>query len=153
MGKKVISAIKKTAHNEKKKPYSEVSEGIPREQALSLLGSLGTVKSDTKRMHKRILFSEDVRELLGIEEVHPVKFDGVTWCLAGETPSVYAWARVESLEVKVEESLLSMKVRTYMSGSGIPDSSGHCPHLNDRPNQALYDERFVKNCLAKISEL
>ena len=57
--KKALASIKKTAHNDKKKPYTEVSEGLPRQQSLSLLGSLGTIVSDTKKMHKRMLTPQE----------------------------------------------------------------------------------------------
>ena len=59
----------------------------------------------------------------GYALVHPVAFDGKVWCFAGgPMPKVYAWAGFESLEVKFEpsSSLLTLKFRTFMAGSGDP---------------------------------
>merc|ERR1712125_43111 len=99
LARKAMAAIKKAAHNDKKKPHSEICEGLPRSHALAFLGSLGTVVSDSKRVHKRTLSPQDVEQLLGIVDIHPVKFDGKVLCFAGQRPSVYAWAKVESAEV------------------------------------------------------
>ena len=41
-------------------------------------------------------------------------FDGKTLCSRGEKPQVYAWAKVESLELKVEDTLMTLKFRTYI---------------------------------------
>merc|ERR1712039_362810 len=123
---------KKAAHNDKKKPYTEISEGLPRHHSLSLLGSLGTTVSDTKKMQKRMLTPQEVENFLGISDIHPVKFDGKVLCMVGERPSVYAWAKVESLEVKVEENMTSFKFRTWMSGSGFPNAEGKCVSLEER---------------------
>jgi hypothetical protein len=48
--KKSISAIKKAGHSDRKKPVSEVTDGLPRCHALALLGSLGTITADTKKV-------------------------------------------------------------------------------------------------------
>merc|ERR1712216_267056 len=146
--KKATAAIKKSAHNDKKKPYTEISEGLPRCHALALLGSLGTVTADTKKFQKRTLSPEDVESLFGIAEVHPVKFDGKTLCFAGDRPFVYAWAKVESLEVKVEENMTSFKFRTWMSGTGI-DAEGKCSKKEGRTREekaamnAAWSQEFV----------
>ena len=83
------------------------------------------VKSDTSRMTKWSLTSDAaISRLLGCEKlIHPVAFDGKVWCFAGgPMPKVYAWAGFESLEVKFEpsSSLLTLKFRTFMAGSGDP---------------------------------
>lgn len=136
LSKKCIAAIKKTAHNDKKKPYTEVCEGIGRSVSLALLGDLGTITSDT-RVHKRRLSPGDVAQLLGIEEIHPVKYDGKTSidgieCMAGERPYVYAWAKVDCLEIKVEDAMMSLKFRTYSSGYGTPNAEGKCVSEEER---------------------
>ena len=59
--------------------------------------------NDSKKMHKRTLSPHDVEQLLGIVDIHPLKSDGKVLCFAGQRPSVYAWAKVESAEVKVED--------------------------------------------------
>ena len=51
--KKSIAAIKKTGHNDRKKPFYEVAEGLPRCHALTLLGSVDTVTAETKKMRSR----------------------------------------------------------------------------------------------------
>jgi len=81
---KAFKAVKKTGHNEKKKPYTEVSEGMhSKAAALALLRGL-PVKSDTARMTKWLLEGEAVSDWLGSDRlVHPVKFDGKSWCLRG----------------------------------------------------------------------
>ena len=127
-----MAAIRKTGHSDKNKPYSDVAEGVSRGQALAILGSLGTITSDTKKMQKRTLSPHEVEQLLGIGDIHPVKFVGKTLCFAGERPQVYAWAKVESLDVKIEENMMSLKFRTYMSGSGFPNAEGKCVSPEER---------------------
>ena len=78
-------------------------------------------------MQKRMLTPQDVENFLGIAEIHPVRFDGKVWCMVGERPSVYAWAKAESLEMKVEENMMSLKFRTWMSGTGLPNVDGNKP--------------------------
>lgn len=69
--------------------------------------------------------------------IHPVKFDGKVIAFFGTKPKVYAWAAFESVEAKYEKktNLLTLKVRTYMAGTGRPDMHGGedliaPPHLN-----------------------
>ena len=52
----------------------------------------------------------------------PVAFDGKVLCFAGSRPTIYAYAGMESLEVKWESSsnLLTLKFRTFFAGSGRP---------------------------------
>jgi len=128
LGKNAEKAIKKTAHNDKKKPYSTLTEGIAdKATALALLGDHGTVVSDSKKMHKRTMSPDEIVAWLGVEpRVHPVKFDGKVWCFAGgPSPKVYAHAAYESLEVKYEPSslLLTLKFRTYLAGTGRPGAA------------------------------
>ena len=121
---KVVKAVKKTAHNDRKKPYSEVSDGCPNKAvAVALMGGLHP-KSDTARMTRWVLAGNDVSRFLGIERlVHPVKFDGMVLSFGGAPVHVYAWAAFESLEVKYENAakVLTLKCRTYLAGSGRPD--------------------------------
>jgi hypothetical protein len=119
-------AIKKTKHNDKRKPYTEVTEGVPTKAlALALLrGQEAHQKSDTARMTRWVFESgPTAASWLGIERtIHPVAFDGKVWCFAGQRPSIYAHAGIESLEVKYELSanLLTLKFRTYLAGTGRP---------------------------------
>ena len=127
---KAVKAIRKTKHNDKRKPYTEVSEGMPSKTvALKLLEGL-PMKSDTARLTRWLLDGDDtIAGWLGIEKlVHPVGFDGKVWCFGGASPKVYAWAGLESCEVKYEpaSNLLTLKVRTFMAGSGRPE---HAPRL------------------------
>ena len=75
-------AIKKTKHNQQRKPYTEVTEGVPTKAlALSLMGrSKAQMQSDTARM-TRWLFDvgegASAADWLGMDQViHPVAFDG-----------------------------------------------------------------------------
>lgn len=108
-------------------------EGIPRCHGLALLGTLGDVMVDTKKVHKRTLSPQDVQQFLGIVEIHPVKFDGKVWVLGAGRRSgaslVYARAKVESLDMKVEENMMSLKFRTWMSGSGTPSPKDHIDRM------------------------
>lgn len=144
---KAFKAVKKTGHNEKKKPYTEVSEGMPSKgAAFALLRGL-PVKSDTARMTKWLLEGEAVSDWLGSDRlVHPVKFDGKSWCLRGQTPKVYAWAAFESVEVKYEasSSLLTLKFRTRQAGSGNPGS---------QPSLAAYSTRAVGRCPSRDEQM
>ena len=40
---------------------------------------------------------------------------------------VYTWAKVESLEAKIEKAMMTLTFRTYMSGSGRPTAQGKPP--------------------------
>ena len=122
---KVVKAVKKTAHNDRKKPYSEISDGCAsRAVAVALMNGLHP-KSDTARMTRWVLTGNDVSRFLGIERlVHPVKFDGMVLSFGGAPVHVYAWAAFESLEVKFENAskVLSLKARTFLAGSGRPEA-------------------------------
>ena len=88
-------------------------------------------KSDTARMTRWLLDAAAATSWLGIgQTIHPVAFDGKVWCFAGTRPSIYAHAKVESLEVKFEQSsnLLTLKFRTFYAGSGMP---GHYMGADD----------------------
>ena len=119
-----FTAIKKTKHNDKKKPYTEVTEGVPSKAAAMAFMAGTALKSDTARMTKWVLEGADeISALLGCERlIHPVAFDGKVWSFGGMKPQVYAWAGFESLEVKYEptSALLTHKFRTFMAGSGQP---------------------------------
>ena len=122
---KIVKAVKKTAHNDRKKPYSEISDGCPNKAvAVALMNNLHP-KSDTARMTRWVLTGNDVSRFLGIERlVHPVKFDGMVLSFGGAPVYVYAWAAFESLEVKFENAskVLTLKARTYLAGSGRPEA-------------------------------
>ena len=122
---KIVKAVKKTAHNDRRKPYSEISDGCAsRDVAVALMGGLHP-KSDTARMTRWVLTGNDVSMFLGIERlVHPVKFDGMVLAFAGIPVNVYAWAAFESLEIKFENAskVLTLKSRTYLAGSGRPEA-------------------------------
>ena len=122
---KVVKAVKKTAHNDRKKPYSEVSDGCASKAvAVALMNGLHPT-SDTARMTRWILTGNDVSRFLGVERlVHPVKFDGKVWSFGGAPVHVYAWAAFESLEIKYENAskVLTLKSRTFMAGSGRPEA-------------------------------
>lgn len=121
LGKKCVREIKKVAHNDKKKPYTTVTEGMPKAEALVLLGSVGTQISSTARMDKISVAPSEIPAWLSIDKfVHPVKFDGKVWCFAGQNPKVYAWAGFESLEVKLEAHMMTLKFRTYQAMTGKP---------------------------------
>ena len=122
---KIVKAVKKTAHNDRRKPYSEISDGCAsRAVAVALMGGLHP-KSDTARMTRWVLSGNDVSRFLGIEKlVHPVKFDGMVLSFGGAPVHVYAWAAFESLEIKYENAskVLTLKSRTYLAGSGRPEA-------------------------------
>ena len=122
---KVVKAVKKTAHNDRKKPYSEISDGCPNKAvAVALMNGLHP-KSDTARMTRWVLTGNDVSRFLGVERlVHPVKFDGMVLSFGGAPVNVYAWAAFESLEIKYENAskVLTLKSRTFLAGSGRPEA-------------------------------
>lgn len=47
--------IRSTGHHQPKKPKIEIKKGMPREEAIALIGNFGTVMSDTARMQRRVL--------------------------------------------------------------------------------------------------
>ena len=123
---KVVKAVKKTAHNDRRKPYSEVSAGCASKSiAVALMGGRHPT-SDTARMTRWVLAGDAVARFLGIERlVHPVKFEGKVWSFGGAPVRVYAWAAFESLDVKFENAskVLTVKARTFMAGSGRPEAA------------------------------
>eukprot|EP00039_Didymoeca_costata_P029477 m.24809 g.24809 ORF g.24809 m.24809 type:complete len:280 (-) comp7647_c0_seq1:108-947(-) len=123
---KVNKAVKKTKHNDKKKPYSEVSEGIQSPKMALALMKGREPSSDSKKMTKWTFSGEsEIAEVLGTQKlIHPVAFDGKVWTFGGMKPKIYAWAGFDSLEVKYDKpaSLLTFKIRTFMFGSGSPES-------------------------------
>ena len=122
---RVVKAVKKTAHNDRKKPYSEISDGCASKAvAVALMNGLHP-KSDTARMMRWVLAGNDVSRFLGVERlVHPVKFDGMVLSFGGAPVHVYAWAAFESLEIKYENAskVLTLKARTFLAGSGRPEA-------------------------------
>jgi len=122
---KIVKAVKKTAHNDRRKPYSEISDGCPSKAvAVALMNNLHP-KSDTARMTRWVLTGNDVSMFLGIERlVHPVKFDGMVLSFGGAPVHVYAWAAFESLEIKYENAskVLTLKCKTFLAGSGRPEA-------------------------------
>ncbi len=121
LGKRCVREIKKTAHNDKRKPYTTVAEGMPKAEALQLLGDVGTKISSTKKMDKISVAPSEIAAWLGIDQmVHPVKFDGKVWSFGGAKPKVYAWAGFESLEIKIEDHMLTLKFRTFLAQTGRP---------------------------------
>ena len=122
---KSVKAIKKTKHNDSRKPYTEVTEGLASRAAAMAVMAGVPVKSESTRMTKWLLTSDGaISRFLGCDKlIHPVAFDGKVWCFAGQKPKIYAWAGFESLEVKFEpsSSLLTLKFRTKLAGSGVPD--------------------------------
>lgn len=74
---KSIKAIKKTKHNDKRKPYTEVTEGLSsKEDAMMLLEDF-PMTSSTPRMTKWMLGPGEIERFLGCEStIHPVAFDG-----------------------------------------------------------------------------
>mmetsp|Transcript_5491 Transcript_5491/g.11966 ORF Transcript_5491/g.11966 Transcript_5491/m.11966 type:complete len:805 (-) Transcript_5491:127-2541(-) len=131
--KRTTTEVKKTAHNDRKKPYSTVSDALPDESAARALFEDVTPSSDTKAMIKWKLSGMEVsnwfkNDSSGLLEhyIHPVKFDGKVICLFGSKPKVYAWAGFDSVEVKFEKksNLLTLKIRTYLAGTGRPDKFG-----------------------------
>ena len=56
---KIVKAVKKTAHNDRRKPYSEISDGCAsRDVAVALMGGLHPT-SDTARMTRWVLATSD----------------------------------------------------------------------------------------------
>jgi hypothetical protein len=74
---KSIKAIKKTKHNDNRKPYTEVTEGLPsKESAMQLLKGF-PMKSDTARMTRWVLNPSEIVSFIGCESIiHPVAYDG-----------------------------------------------------------------------------
>lgn len=125
IAKNTVRLVKKSAHNDKKKPWTEVTDSIPSSASAIQLLEGHTPKSDTARMIKwELLGNDTVVNWLGLEEkfIHPVKFDGKVWCLAGEKPKIYAWAAFEKVEIKYIKNTgsLEMKFRTFMARTGNP---------------------------------
>jgi len=71
----VTRVVKKAAHNNTKKPWSEVNEMVPSVAAVQALFEGYAPKSDTSRMTKWELHGSKVNEWLDSPDyIHPVKF-------------------------------------------------------------------------------
>lgn len=125
---KVYNAVKKTAHNWKNRPVTEISEELPTAQAAIDLFQGHKEINKNQRSLKWELDSDQTLEWLGSEAskyIHPVKFDGKVVCSIGQTPSVYAFASYDSMMAKYERNtgMLTLKFKTYTSGTGhLPGS-------------------------------
>jgi hypothetical protein len=134
MASAAIKAIKKTAHNRAKKPWTEISESLPNTEAAFTLFEGCQSSSDTARLTKWELRGTDIAAWLGTSQfVHPVKFDGKLWCLGGVKPKIHAWAAYETLQVKFEKKTghLTLKFHTFMAGCGLPNGCDFPPQLNN----------------------
>jgi hypothetical protein len=118
-----LRVIKTADHgSRRKKPISSIKAPFSRAEGLQLLGNFGTITAETARSHKRVLNRAEIIEWLGMpEHVHPVGFSAKVWCRTGSSPSVYAWATYESLEVRCEANSMTLKFQTSFSGSGVPE--------------------------------
>ena len=75
-------------------------------------------------MIKQELFGDDIVNWLKLDElfIHPVKFDGKVYCLAGMKPKIHVWATFEKVEVKYIKNTcaLELKFRTFIARTGDP---------------------------------
>lgn len=122
ISKKSASLIKKAAHNNKKKPFTEIAECVPSEAAvMTLFDSIPTVSNNARMIKWKLNGNEEVNNWLGntSEYIHPVKFDGLLKSFFGERPSFYAFAAYDSLEAKFEKktNALTLKFRSRLAGS------------------------------------
>jgi hypothetical protein len=130
-----IKAIKKSAHNRQKSPWTQIAESLPNTEAALALFANCIPSSDTARLTKWELNGDAIHNWLGISPcIHPVKFDGKLWAFAGgPKPKIHAWAAFETLQAKFEKKTghLTLKFHTYMMGCGIPDGFGMPPTIFD----------------------
>lgn len=140
IAKKSFQLVKKTAHNQTRKPYTELAEAVPNSACALALFEGFEPKSDTSRLLKFELQGSDqvVAWLGGANKyIHPVKYDGKVISFGGSgtgsggagKPFVYAWAKYESLQAKFDKkgASLSLKFRTKMVGSGRPAEGSDIP--------------------------
>lgn len=123
--KNATARIKKTVHTDRNKPYTEVLECVPSDTAIMSLMDGIEPKSDRAHMKKWMLNEQQIMDWLMIHDaplIHPVTNKINTICLFGEKPNIYAYAKIESLEVKWERKSgsLTLKFRTLVAGTGRP---------------------------------
>mmetsp|Transcript_16113 Transcript_16113/g.35709 ORF Transcript_16113/g.35709 Transcript_16113/m.35709 type:complete len:184 (-) Transcript_16113:320-871(-) len=120
--KQVVAAIKKTGHNRKKKPTTEVTVGVAsKEFAEALFGGVGQIAPG--KSLKVSLGPSDVTAWLGIKDqgrVHPVKFDGKVLCMPGQNPQIYCWASFLGMEGSLKGNSLKLKFKTHLTHFGKP---------------------------------
>lgn len=115
-----VREIKKTGHNRNKKPWTQINESLPVSTSHSAATELFSgipPASITPHLIKWQLDGQQVSDWLGVQYVHPVKYDGKVWCLKGQRPpKVDAWAYFERLEAKYTKKTgqLQLKFRTFM---------------------------------------
>mmetsp|Transcript_4745 Transcript_4745/g.12064 ORF Transcript_4745/g.12064 Transcript_4745/m.12064 type:complete len:393 (-) Transcript_4745:411-1589(-) len=141
---KAVRMIKKNAHTDRKKPWTEFTEGIPKDESGELLLKElmrpyheSNMKSDTKRMTKWCFkldsnvdddsSEEDqdkIQTVLGTPKwIHPVKCNLQCYLAPGEYfAGFYAVAGYCQLEVKYDKpsSSVTFKIRTYLKQTGDP---------------------------------
>jgi hypothetical protein len=128
-----IKAIKKSAHNRQKSPWTEISDSLGNTEAALALFADCIPSSDTARFIKWELNRDDIHNWLGISPIiHPVKFEGkLLGFRGGPKPKIHAWAAYETLQAKFEKNTghLTLKFHSFMVGAGIPDGSGMPPTI------------------------
>ena len=122
-----IQLIKKAAHNVNLKPWTEVSDSIPQVAALTLFQDFFPTSNSSRSITWEIEGAK-ITEWIGLRnDIHPVNFEGKVVTLPGQKPSVYAWAKIETCEVKYDKKsrILTLRIQTSLSGTGIPDDKGN----------------------------
>jgi hypothetical protein len=113
-----LKAVKKTAHNQRKKPWTEIHESLPSYECLTQLMEGYKPVSETSRLIKYELRDGEVHRWLGCEAIIPkCKFDGYCLVFRGEKmPDIKTDAAFEKVEIKYDrkQGQLSLKFRTYM---------------------------------------
>jgi len=142
---KAVRMIKKNAHTNRNKPWTEFTEGIPKDESGELLLKElmrpyheSNMKSDTKRMTKWCFkldsnvdddsSEEDqdkIQTVLGTPKwIHPVKCNLQCYLAPGEYfAGFYAVAGYCQLDVKYDKpsSSVTFKIRTYLKQTGDPE--------------------------------
>lgn len=114
-----IKAIKKSVHNFNKKPWTEIFDSVPTEQAArQLFGNI--LSSDTKRMCE-LVPGDMAHEWMGSEFIHPVKSDQKYPAMFGPVKD-HAWARIEEFLVMYDKATkqLTLKFLTRMVSNNPP---------------------------------
>lgn len=119
---RIVSAIKRTEHTERGRPFTTVEVKMSEADAKALLGP----QTDAKLTYSTA--ASILRWLPSLPStIKDVTNCVATYCGPGDDGSVYAWAGYENLEVTYIKSSgsLKVKVRTLLVGYGSQDSDAH----------------------------
>jgi hypothetical protein len=112
---KVAKKVAATGHSGKNKPYTEVVQGMTREQFDAFFGHLGTASSQGKALHRRVAKDADeIAHAFNITLPIRARYNGFAYVRVGCSGPLFTDVTFESLQLKHEAktNTVTLKFRT-----------------------------------------